>query len=169
MYVYLESPWRVLESGYHFPVPGVDDSSHEGPGRQHSSVSYNFGGLSSCISPPPPPSAFEVGTGNQPLRKLQPFQEFSVSECFKHYQTQKGSGLWWYNITLDLGDTGKKKEKTEETIWALFIVSQHYPSGERVFVNEFNPHTLSSVLCLGSDNPNSRRHTTSRSFSLMIG
>lgn len=146
------------------PFPGVDDSSHEGPGTQHSSVSYNFRGLSSCISPPPPPRAFEVVTGNQQRRQLPPFQESFLSLSVLNTSRPKRDQVYGYIISPQIW-VALERRKDRRNHSGTFHCNTTLGIEERVWVNEFNSHTPSSVLCLGSDNANSRRHTTSRSFS----
>lgn len=146
----------VLESGYHFPLPGADLSSHRGPRTQHSSATYSFSGLGSYITSPAP-KAFEVATGNSSSVGPTPSKAvFLVSECVKHYQIQNVSGLWWHKITLDFGDIGKKRKRQKKHSGPFHSITRLVIRRESWSPNS-NSHLWSPVLlCLQSDNSNGR-------------
>lgn len=62
-WVYLESPWGGLESGFHFLFPEVDHCSLEDPRTEANLVSHSAA-AGQLVTPPLPADAFEVATGN---------------------------------------------------------------------------------------------------------
>lgn len=154
--VYLESPWGswnlvTISPSLELIAPATEAPGHSTALQPTVSVAW------AATLPPPAPKAFEVATGNSSSVGPTPSKAvFLVSKCVKHYQIQKGSGLWWYNITLDFGDIGKERKRQKKlsgpfhSITRLFIRRESWSPSS-------NSHLFSPILlCLQSENSNGR-------------
>lgn len=92
--VYLESPWGswnlvTISPSLELIAPATEAPGHSTALQPTVSVAW------AATLPPPAPKAFEVATGNSSSVGPTPSKAvFLVSKCVKHYQIQKGSGLW---------------------------------------------------------------------------
>lgn len=92
--VYLESLWVSWSPVTISPSLELIDPAVEAPGHCTALQPTVLVAWAATL-PPPAPKAFEVATGNSSSVGPTPSKAvFLVSECVKHYQIQKLSGLW---------------------------------------------------------------------------